>query len=507
MGTPAPVAQLRDAASQILCSPELSEIVELVCWSPEKDVYEARSVDGHVRFRRETEGPFVLFTTDESPSRNPLRIQDPSRFSPLSDELSSLNPDRLENSYPYAYEHIAQIFDHPCAPDLCVLHTSSHRCEDHRGEHGSLGVVQARAPLVMSGAGVRHDGIVDRHCRLVDVAPTVLALLGIEPGQGVGPSGSIREDAYLSRQDGDVIDNLLDPSGGPVERVIAFLLDGTNPNMLYDMAKSGEAPTIARLIENGTAFGHGAIASLPTVTLPNHTTLMTGCHPGHHGVLHNAWYDRDLGRQVVTESASTWQEAMRWMAPGVQTIHEVIAQARPGACTLSVNEPADRGATYSTFELFRTGRGRELAGIQSSTPVRTTTRFAEASEDYKWGGTVDSSSVGQACALLEGRFAGHAYPAPLFMWVNTTLTDAASHECGPHSEMALAAVRDTDARIGDVLSTLEETLRTEGATIVIVADHGMELNDPDITGDWGGALERAGIPFRDEASGFLYFGV
>jgi hypothetical protein len=35
----------------------------------------------------------------------------------------------------------------------------------------------------------------------------------------------------------------------------------------------------------------------------------------------------------------------------------------------------------------------------------------------------------------------------------------------------------------------------------------MELNDPDITGDWGGALERAGIPFRDEASGFLYFGV
>jgi predicted AlkP superfamily pyrophosphatase or phosphodiesterase len=115
--------------------------------------------------------------------------------------------------------------------------------------------------------------------------------------------------------------------------------------------------------------------------------------------------------------------------------------------------------------------------------------------------------VRQACALLEGGFSGNVYPAPLFMWVNTTLTDAASHEGGPHSEMALAAVRDTDARIGDVLSTLEETLGTEGTTIVIVADHGMELNDPDTTGDWGEALEQAGIPFRDEASGFLYFGV
>src|SRR6202041_1374441 len=99
-----------------------------------------------------------------------------------------------------------------------------------------------------------------------------------------------------------------DPDRAPARTVIAFLLDGTNPNMLYDMASNGEAPTFARLLEDGTALRHGAFASLPTVTLPNHTTLLTGCHPGHHGVLHNAWYDRDLERQVVTESPSTWQE-------------------------------------------------------------------------------------------------------------------------------------------------------------------------------------------------------
>jgi predicted AlkP superfamily pyrophosphatase or phosphodiesterase len=348
--------------------------------------------------------------------------------------------------------------------------------------------------------------MVDRHCRLVDVAPTVLKLLGAEARQGIGASGSLRDDAYLSRQDGDVIDDLLDSAAEPTKRVIAFLLDGTNPNMLYDMAASGRAPTIARLIENGTAFKHGAFASLPTVTLPNHTALLTGCHPGHHGVLHNAWYDRELGQQVVTESAATWQEAMRWLAPGVQTIHEALTESRPGTGTISVNEPADRGATYSTFELLRTRRGRELAGMVSSTPDRTSTEFAEASDAYKWGGSVDSSSVAQACSLLEGRFPETPYPAPVFMWVNTALTDAASHEGGPHSEMALAAVRDTDQRIGDILDTHDKELGSDGTTVMVVADHGMELNDPDTTGDWGAALEKAGIPFRDEASGFLYFG-
>ena len=46
---------------------------------------------------------------------------------------------------------------------------------------------------------------------------------------------------------------------------------------------AGGAPNVARLIAMGTAFAHGAIASLPTVTLANHTAILTGRHPGHHG--------------------------------------------------------------------------------------------------------------------------------------------------------------------------------------------------------------------------------
>ena len=58
-------------------------------------------------------------------------------------------------------------------------------------------------------------------------------------------------------------------------------------------------------------MGHGAMASLPSVTLANHTTILTGAHPGHHGVLHNAWFDRSTGEQIITNSPATWPWAMR----------------------------------------------------------------------------------------------------------------------------------------------------------------------------------------------------
>jgi len=506
------VGDPRQAALAVLVDPELQRIVEMVLSSPAPDVYEARSVDGAVRFRRRATGGGWAFDVDAVEGRDPLGAQDPTRFAPLDAELAAAYPDRHANSYPFAWEQVAQIFDHPCAPDLCVLHTASHHQQEHRGEHGSLGVVQARAPFILAGAGVRHLGMIDRHCRLVDVAPTVLALLGMEPAAGVrpGPAGSAgtgRADAYLAHQDGDALVDLFDTTVSPPDHVVVVLLDGCNPNRLYDMAAAGDAPHVARLIARGTAFRHGAMASLPTVTLANHTSLLTGCHPGHHGVLHNAWYDRSLGHQVVTESPATWQEAMRWLAPGVETIHQAVKRRRPGAVTVSVNEPADVGADYSTFELFRQGRTAELLPDLSVLPPFTTGRFAESSEDYRWGTFADSVALSQATAIWGGRHLGVDYPPPVFTWVSFSLTDSAFHEGGPHSEVAKAAVRDTDARLGDLLAAVEAAGVLDRTAFCLVADHGMELNDPEVNGDWGDALRAAGIVFRDEASGFLYLDV
>src|SRR5882724_7222369 len=39
-------------------------------------------------------------------------------------------------------------------------------------------------------------------------------------------------------------------------------------------------------------------ASLPTVTWPNHTTLVTGVEPGKHGVIGNSYFDRVQGKVI-----------------------------------------------------------------------------------------------------------------------------------------------------------------------------------------------------------------
>jgi hypothetical protein len=484
-----------DRAIELLTDSALEPIVDMVLVARD-GAYEARAHDGHVRFRRDGAGTFEVLETAGS---NPIGEQATDRFTPLAEERANPNPHRRENSYPFAYEQVAQLFDHPAAPDLCVIHSADHNWEDHgghRGEHGSLGLVQARAPFVVAGKGVRNDGLVPRAARLVDVAPTVLELLGVAPdGEG----------RHLAGQDGVVREDLLDLAGGRPRHVVAFLFDGTNPNVLYDMAARGEAPTTARLIAQGTAFGHGAVAGLPTVTLANHTSILTGRLPGHHGILHNAWFDRRTGEQVITNSNATWPHAMDHVFDGVESIHSVVHRHEPGSFTASVNEPCDIDADYSTFGFFRRG---EVPPIPKSTEglPHTTDRFVRPSKDYHWSSIVDHMGTEQAVGVWGGSYRDETYPLPRFMFANFTLTDAAMHEGGPYSEIAAAAIRDSDARMGEIIAAIERAGVVDETAFVLVADHGMEENDPSVNGDWDVDLRAAGLTFRDEGYGFLYLG-
>ena len=470
-----------ERALDVLLADDLEPIVELVAYSPEPGTYEVRAVDGRVRFGRDPDGSFDVAEVE---GRNPIGDQAVDRFVGVEVERSSLQPHRTENAYPFAYEMVAQVFDHAAAPDVVVVHTSAHNWEDaggHRGEHGSLDVVQARAPFIIGGAGVKNQGMVDRACRLVDVAPTVLSLVGGE----------------LSQTDGEAMTDLLD--GGSPRHVIGFLWDGTNPNVLYDLAARGDAPNVRRLMDMGTTFRWGAMSSLPTVTLANHTAILTGCYPGHHGILHNAWYDRAAGKQVITNSGETWANAASYLNPGIDTIHSAVQRARPGAYTASMNEPCDAFADYSTFDNVRRGVPMEKPPGPDALP-HATERFVRPVKEYRWSSRTDHTAVTQFEAVWNEH-------RPAFTWVNFTLTDAAFHEGGPHSEIAEASIHDTDERLGRVLDAVEASGAWDDTAFFLVADHGMEETKPGVSGDWGHQLRAAGIPHRDEAFGFLYLGV
>ena len=483
-----------DRALEVLLDPALEPIVDMVL-TRRDDRYEALSATGRVAFRRTEAGDFVEVARE---GVNPLADQSTEKFVGLEAERRDLHPPRDVNAYPFAYEQTAQLFDSPAAPDLCVIHSAAHNWEDqggHLGEHGSIGIVQARAPMVLGGKGVKSLGVIPRSARLVDTAPTIAALLGCAPRA---------DGTYVAVQDGEARLDVLDPSERP-RHVIGFLFDGTNSNVLYDMCARGEAPNVARIIEMGVAFGHGAMSSLPTVTLANHTSIITGAHPGHHGILNNAWFDRATGEQVITNSQATWPWSMQHLTPGIESIHDAVHRTWPDAFTASVNEPCDKGASYSTFDFFRRGDVPPIPKDPFGLP-HTTERFVRPSKDYSWSSVVDHMGVDQALGIIAGHYRDVSYPLPRFMWCNFTLTDSAMHEGGPHSEMAAASVRDSDGRVGSILQALEQRGVIDDCAFVLVADHGMEETDPACRGDWDVALREAGVASRDEAYSFLYLG-
>jgi predicted AlkP superfamily pyrophosphatase or phosphodiesterase len=80
------------------------------------------------------------------------------------------------------------------SPDLMVdLDDDAALNYVQRGQHGSLRHEDMAIPLILSGAGVAA-GKVGGEAGLVDVAPTVLRLLGLPP-EGLRPDGRVLEEA------------------------------------------------------------------------------------------------------------------------------------------------------------------------------------------------------------------------------------------------------------------------------------------------------------------------
>ena len=451
------LTELRARALDVLLHPDLAHIVDVVAWRSEDLVHVADSTG---RCTVAADG-----TTTGVDGVDPLADQDP-----LSD-----------TSYPFAGARLHSLFADSRAPDLAVVHTGSHHWPErggHLGEHGSLNAVQSRAPLLLSGAGVTARGVLDRAVRTVDVGATLSVLAG-------GGYGDM---------DGSPID-LVSPTGGPV---VGLLWDGAQCADLLHLATTGVLPNVARLLERGCALRGGAIAEFPSVTLVNHTCALTGVGPGRHGIVNNAYFDRELGEQVIANSNATWHRAMEHLRPGVRTVFQRV----PGS-SACVNDPVDVGADYSTFALIRDngGTGGLFDSLPSPTQDPHTSGDYLGNGDYAWGSTVDAAGLVQVLDLWQ------ADEPPSLMWWNTTLTDAAHHAGGPCSEIARASLRDADARLGVFLDLLEARDLLASTTILLTADHGMEMADPTVTGDWDVALTEAGIPFRDEAYGFLYLGV
>lgn len=453
--------------------------------------YEAWSSRGLVRFRRLIDDDGMLhFEVLEVVGSNPLANQDPLALATLADEHAASatggfdadDPHRRfiapeQQSYPFGYERVAQLFDSPNAPDLAV--SPRDWCSGAQpGTHGALHVRQARAPLWFSGPGVAAG----RHAvaaRSIDIAPTCLAALGfpfVDGSDATGRDSSERgvpPDVYLARQDGRVVEEVLAADAARPSRLYVFLMDGMHQTELEDrLARDPQAlPNLRRLRDRAAVLAGGSIVNFPSITWPSHTAICTGAWGGHHDVVNPSYYLREEGRTVSPQGLSMGTEG--YASSAVESIYEAFHRVHPHCVTAAIHAPFGRSARHAVLEgrnLCDRARVKELTAEFASD---MNSRWAAEHPSVASESVLDTRGVAQVVEL----FTRTDQPPPLFVYHELALTDGAGHEYGPHSDGLADALAETDLRIGRVLALLDQLGLFDDTLFVVSADHGMAPQD------------------------------
>ena len=95
------------------------------------------------------------------------------------------------------------------------------------------------------------------------------------------------------------------PAPAPGRTVVLVSIDG----LRADVVGSGAMPTLDALARDGV-HAQWMTPSYPSLTFPNHYTLVTGLRPDHHGIVNNTMRDPVLGRFSLHDSDAV--EDPRW---------------------------------------------------------------------------------------------------------------------------------------------------------------------------------------------------
>lgn len=219
--------------------------------------------------------------------------------------------------------------------------------------------------------------------------------------------------------------------------VILVGIDGFRPDYL----ERGVTPTLNSLRDGG-AFA-AMRPSFPSVTFPNHYTLVTGLHPDRHGIVNNTMVDAELGRFSLGYAAAV-------------TNGDWWDEGEPIWVT------AER-AGLTTGTMFWPGSEAEIGGVRPS----------------HWT-VFDQSMPGDA--RVDRVLDWLDLPGdqrPDFATVYFDIVDTAGHHHGPDAAQTTEAAASVDASIARLIAGLQARGLADRATLIIVADHGMAATSPD----------------------------
>ncbi len=209
-----------------------------------------------------------------------------------------------------------------------------------------------------------------------------------------------------------------------------------------DYIERGLSPNLAALARTGV-HAQALRAAFPTLTFPNHYTIVTGLYPDHHGIVNNRMIDPASGKHFVYNDRKTTDDPSWW---GGEPLW--VSVERQGMHAATMFWP-----------------GSDVA-IDNVHPEHWLPFDGKMSPDAR---------VDQALAWLD------LPPAqrPDFLTLYFEQVDHAMHEHGPDSKEVDAALREVDAALGRLVDGLRQRGSFDAANLVLVSDHGATASGPD----------------------------
>jgi len=238
------------------------------------------------------------------------------------------------------------------------------------------------------------------------------------------------------------------PDEGP--SAIVFFVDGVNRDVFDRMLADGRLPMLQKYFVERGLYCERCVANVPSVTLANETSFVTGLFVGRHGITGINWFDRNrlFWRDYEEVNQKNTVDG-DYTAP---TIFERLSDAT----TMSLFFQAHRGAT------------KFVENWTSAGPPYF----------FGWYGLVDRISLWRFDIVAHVAKARDAFPKFIIAYV--LMPDMVAYRSGVSSPDYEQALEHTDAHIGRVLRDLETAGRLQNTVIVLVSDHGMT----DVTRHW-----------------------
>jgi predicted AlkP superfamily pyrophosphatase or phosphodiesterase len=252
----------------------------------------------------------------------------------------------------------------------------------------------------------------------------------------------------------------------PSDRIVVMIsVDGLAADYMDD--PKAEMPTIRALAAEG-ARASSMKAVTPTVTWPNHTTLVTGVMPARHGVVGNNYLDRKTGKHVVLISDPVYDKDEIVKAP---TIYDLAKAA--GLTTAAARWPASRNAKTLDWT-FPDVRSVELLEKYTTPAVLKETEAAGIKMLNRTAADADSPQPPDDICLRAFNLILEKH-RPNLALLHLVDVDHDEHLYGPRTPEAYATIKRADQQVREAWDLLKRAFPGK-ATLFIVSDHGFQFN-------------------------------